>query len=83
VPAVLRRRQEKTMSEAKTVQKRVKPVTIRCGAEGCTAKAEGAATFTGDDDVEVIAPRGWKFGARDPRATNDVVYGRCPAHAGT
>jgi hypothetical protein len=69
------------MTEAKTVQKKVRPITIRCAAEGCTEKGEGAAMSEGDGEDEIIAPRGWTFGAKpDPRSKGDVVYGFCPQH---
>ena len=69
------------MSEAKTVQKMVRPITVRCGAPGCTAKAEAAVTFIGDsEEYEVIAPRGWTFDRPHPQSTRDVVFGACPAH---
>ncbi len=70
------------MTEAKTVQKKVRAISVRCGAAGCTAKAEAAATYEGEgENYEVIAPRGWTFHERDPRSTLDVVFGKCPAHA--
>lgn len=70
------------MSEAKTVQKMVRPITVRCGATGCTAKSEAAVTFMGgSEEYEVIAPRGWTFDRPHPQSTRDVVFGECPAHS--
>jgi hypothetical protein len=70
------------MTDAKTVQQRIAPITVKCAAAGCTAKAEAAASFKGDgDDYDVIAPRGWSFAKKDPRSNAQVVYGACPAHA--
>jgi hypothetical protein len=68
------------MSEVKTVQKRVKPISVQCGAPGCGAKAEAVAMYT-DDECEVVAPRGWTFAAPQPTPKGDVVGGLCPAHA--
>jgi hypothetical protein len=70
------------MTEAKTVQKIIRPVTVRCGAPGCTAKADAAVSSTGEGDAdEVIAPRGWVFDRPHPQSTRDVIFGMCPAHA--
>jgi hypothetical protein len=70
------------MTEAKTVQKMVRPITVRCSSEGCSAKSEAAASFTGDgDDYEIIAPRGWTFANSHAQSTRDVVFGNCPAHS--
>ena len=68
------------MTEAKTVQKRVRPITIRCGTAGCTTKADAVMATTGDDE-EIIAPRGWTFlGSLVPSGA-DVVVGTCPTHS--
>jgi hypothetical protein len=70
------------MSEAKTIQQRVRPVTLRCASPGCAAKAEGAMTFEGDSDqYEIIGPRGWSFKERNAQSTQDVVFGKCPEHS--
>lgn len=68
------------MSEPKTVQRRIRPITIRCGIPGCTTKPQDAVASEQDDaPPEIIAPRGWTF---PPSAvtTGDTVVGRCPAH---
>jgi hypothetical protein len=69
------------MSEAKTVQKIIRPITVRCGTAGCTAKAEAVASTSDEGDDEIIAPRGWSFAKKNPQSTRDVVYGLCPQHA--
>jgi hypothetical protein len=70
------------MSDAKTIRKMVKPITVRCGAPGCMKSDDAIATYTDDaeSDFEIVAPRGWTFG-RPSQTKGDVVYGACPVHA--
>ena len=69
------------MSEAKTVQKIIRPITVRCSAEGCRTQAEAAASPSEGGEDDIIAPRGWVFAPRSPQSTRDVVYGLCPVHS--
>jgi hypothetical protein len=70
------------MTDAKTVQTMIRPITIECGAAGCSAKSEAAASFRGDGgEYDVIAPRGWTFAERLAQPMGDVVIGRCPEHS--
>jgi hypothetical protein len=68
------------MSEVKTVQRKVRPITIRCGARGCKTKPlDAVLEERGDGTREVIAPAGWAF-AKNPPGSGDVFVGTCPAH---
>ena len=68
------------MSEPKTVQRKVRPITIRCGARGCATKPQDAVLEEHDDGTwEVIAPKGWAF-PKSPAVNGDVLVGTCPAH---
>ena len=68
------------MSEVKTVQKKVRPITIKCGGRGCTTKPLDAVLEERPDGTcEVIAPKGWAF-PKNPSGKGDVFVGTCPAH---
>jgi hypothetical protein len=67
------------MNEANTVQRIVRPITIRCGGPSCDAKSDAVAMSSGEGD-EIVAPRGWRFKTADPRSTRDVIVGVCPLH---
>lgn len=71
------------MSDANTVRKRIKPITVRCGVPGCTKSDDAIASFGSDvvdTDFEVVAPRGWTF-RRPVQLVGTDVYGACPAHS--
>jgi hypothetical protein len=68
------------MSEAKTVQRKVRPVTIQCGVHDCRTKPlDAVLEERADGTYEVIAPKGWAF-AKNPHGTGDVFIGTCPVH---
>jgi hypothetical protein len=71
------------MSETKTVQRQIRPITIRCGSPGCTSKPVDAVLEEHEGaDSEVIAPRGWTFPPKPKgKGKDDVFVGTCPAHA--
>jgi hypothetical protein len=69
------------MSDTKTVQRRIRPITIKCGAPGCTTKPQDAVLDEHDDGTgDVIAPGGWKF-PKNMQGRGDVFVGLCPLHA--
>jgi hypothetical protein len=69
------------MSDTKTVQRRVRPITIRCGIPGCATKPLDAALDEQDEAKhEVIAPPGWTF-PPNVRETNGAFVGMCPVHS--
>lgn len=70
------------MSDANTVRKRVKPITVRCGAPGCNRTDDAIASYGSDADAsfEVVAPRGWTF-RKPPQLVGQDVYGSCPTHS--
>jgi hypothetical protein len=70
------------MSETKTVQRKVRPITIQCGAQGCATKPlDAVLEERADGTCEVLAPKGWGF-AKNPRGIGDgdVFVGTCPVH---
>jgi hypothetical protein len=68
------------MSETKTVQRKVRPITIQCGARGCATKPQEAVLEEhADGTAEVIAPKGWAF-PKKRAGKGDVFIGTCPAH---
>ena len=68
------------MSEVKTVQKKVRPITIKCSGRGCTTKPlDAVLEERADGTCEVIAPKGWAF-PKNPSGKGDVFVGTCPAH---
>lgn len=69
------------MSETKTVQRKVRPITIQCGARGCATKPQDAVLEEHEDGTtEVIAaPKGWAF-PKNQAPKGDVLVGTCPAH---
>ncbi len=69
------------MTDMKTVQRKIRPITVRCGIPGCTTKPMDAALDElGGGAYEVIAPKGWTFPS-NPNGSGDVYVGTCPAHA--
>ena len=68
------------MSDTKTVQRKIRPITIRCGIPGCASKPLDAVLEEHDGGKhEVIAPRGWTFPPIG-NGTGDVFVGTCPSH---
>ena len=68
------------MSEIKTVQKNVRPITIECGARGCKTKPLDAVLEEhADGTYEIIAPKGWAF-AKKRSPAGSVFVGTCPVH---
>ncbi len=64
----------------KTVQRKIRPITIRCGVPGCATKPIDAALDEKEGGGgEVIAPRGWTFPS-PVHGSGDVFVGTCPAH---
>jgi hypothetical protein len=69
------------MSDTKTVQRRIRPVTIKCGAPGCGTKPLDAVLDEHDDGThDVIAPKGWTF-PPNVQGKGDIFVGFCPSHA--
>ena len=69
------------MTDTKTVQRRIRPITIRCGAPGCGTKPHDAVLDEHDDGThDVIAPSGWIF-PPNVQGRGDVFVGFCPYHA--
>ena len=68
------------MSDANTVQRKVRPVTIKCGGRGCPTKPMDAILEEHEDGTsEIIAPKGWVF-PKNPKGSGDVYVGTCPVH---
>jgi hypothetical protein len=68
------------MSDAKTIQRQVRPVTIACGGRECPTKPIDAILEEhADGSSEILAPRGWVF-PKNPKASGNVYVGTCPAH---
>ncbi|MGO8998662.1 MAG: hypothetical protein ACLQVI_35515 [Polyangiaceae bacterium] len=68
------------MSDTNTVQRKVRPITIKCGASGCSTKPLDAVLEEHADGTrEVIAPKGWAF-AKNPHTAGDAFVGTCPVH---
>jgi hypothetical protein len=68
------------MTDLKTVQRRIRPITIRCGIPGCPTKPQDAVLEERDDGKdEVIAPNGWSFSA-NVQESGGTFVGKCPAH---
>jgi hypothetical protein len=69
------------MSETKTVQRMIKPITVRCGTAGCATKPVDAVLEVNDGGKdEIIAPKGWTF-PKGVQGKGDVYVGACPAHS--
>ena len=69
------------MTDLKTVQRKIRPITVRCGIPGCTTKPMDAVLEDlGDGGHEVIAPKGWTFPS-PANGAGDVFVGTCPTHA--
>jgi hypothetical protein len=69
------------MTDMKTVQRKIRPITARCGIPGCTTKPIDAVLEEHEGGVhEVIAPKGWTFPS-NPNSKGDVFVGTCPAHS--
>ena len=65
----------------KTVQRKIRPITVRCGIPGCTTKPMDAAIEEIDGgEHKMIAPKGWTFPA-GANGSGDVFVGTCPIHA--
>ena len=69
------------MSDTKTVTRRIRPITIQCGAPGCGTKPHDAVLDQRDDGTQgVIAPAGWTF-PENVEGKGDVFVGSCPYHS--
>ena len=69
------------MTDTKTVQRRIRPITIRCGIPGCETKPQDAVLEEHDaSKPEVIAPTGWTF-PPNVQETGGAFVGMCPAHS--
>ncbi len=69
------------MSETKTVQRMIRPITVRCGTAGCTTKPIDAVLEVHENGTnEIIAPKGWTFPAK-AQGAGDTFVGTCPIHS--